>query len=70
MVLEDKDGKVYKKTYAFSGYRVKMVSKTPSSEPPAVPEVRTSRSFEEVQVLKKVSWADKLRDVRKRWFGR
>ena len=70
MVLEDKDGQVYKKTYAFSGYRVKMVSKTPYPEPPAVPEVRTSRSFEEVQVPKKVSWRDKLRDVRKRWFGR
>ena len=26
VVLEDKDGQVYKKTYAFSGFRVKMVS--------------------------------------------
>ena len=26
VVLEDKDGQVYKKTYAFSGYRVKLVS--------------------------------------------
>jgi hypothetical protein len=70
VVLEDKDGKVYKKTYAFSGYRVKMVSKEPRLEPLAVPEVRTTGGFEEVQILKKVSWADKLRDVRKRWFGR
>ena len=70
VVVEDKDGQVYKKTYAFSGYRVKLVSKEPRPEPPAVPEVRTTGSFEEVQVVKKVSWSDKLRDVRKRWFGR
>jgi len=70
VVLEDKDGKVYKKTYAFSGYRVKMISKELRPEPPGVPEVRTTGSFEEVQVLKKVSWTEKLRDVRKRWLGR
>jgi hypothetical protein len=70
VVLEDKDGQVYKKTYAFGGYRVKMVSKAPYPGPPPVPEIRTSRSFEEVQVLKSVSWAEKLRGVRKRWFGR
>jgi hypothetical protein len=70
LVLQDKDGQVYKKTYAFSGYRVKMVSKTPNPAPPDIPEVRTIRNFEEVTVLKKASWADKLRDLRKRWFGR
>ena len=70
VVLEDKDGQVYKKTYAFSGYRVKLVTKEPRPEPAAVPEVRTTGSFEEVQVVKKVSWGAKLRDVRKRWFGR
>jgi hypothetical protein len=32
--------------------------------------VRITRSFEEeTPVAEKVSWADKLRDVRKRWFG-
>ena len=70
VVLEDKDGMVYKKTYAFSGYRVKMVSKEQRPEPPALPEVRTTGGFEEVQVVTKVSWTDKLRNVRKRWFGR
>jgi hypothetical protein len=70
VVVEEKDGQVYKKDYAFSGYRVKMVSKEPRPEPPAVPEVRTSGSFEETQVVQKVSWSDKLRDFRKRWFGR
>jgi hypothetical protein len=70
LVLEDKDREVYKKTYAFSGYRVKMVLKTPYPAPPVVPEVRATRSFEEVQVSKKTSWGDTLRDARKRWFGR
>jgi hypothetical protein len=71
LVLEDKDGQVYKKTYAFSGYRVKLVAKAPYQDPPPVPQIRTSRSFEEeAPVVEKVSWADKLRDVRKRWFGR
>ena len=70
VMIEDKDGKVYKKTYAFSGYRVKLVSKEPRPEPPAVPEVRSTGSFEEAQVEKKVSWSDKLRDLRKRWLGR
>jgi hypothetical protein len=70
VVLEDKDGKVYKRTYAFSGYRVKMISKELRPEPPAVPEVRITNSFEEVQVLKKASWTERLRNVRKRWFGR
>jgi hypothetical protein len=71
LVLQDKDGQVYKKVYAFSGYRVKLVSKTPYTDPPAVPEVRTTRSFEEeAPVAQKISWADKIRDVRKRWFGR
>ncbi len=70
LVLQDKDGQVYKKTYAFSGYRVKLVSKTPYSGPPAVPEVRTSRNFEDTRAPRKTSWSDRLRAARKRWFGR
>jgi len=70
LVLEDKDGQVYKETYAFSGYRVKMVSKAPYHEPPAVPEVRGTRSFDDVQAAAKVSLADRLRNIRKRWFKR
>jgi SH3-like domain-containing protein len=71
VVLQDKDGQFYKRIYAFSGYRVKMLSKVPYSEPPPVPEVRATGGFtEESPVAVKVSWADKLRDMRKRWFGR
>jgi len=70
VVVEDKDGQAYKRTYAFSGYRVKLVSKELRPQPPAVPEVHTTTSFEDVQAVQKVSWTDKLRDARKRWFGR
>ena len=46
VVLEDKDGKLYKRTFAFNGYHVRMVSKTPYQPPPALPEVHASSGFE------------------------
>jgi len=69
LVLQDKDGKLYKRTYAFSGYRVRMVSKTPNQPPPALPEVRASRSFDPVPVALSSSggWRQKLRDWWRRW---
>ena len=33
LVLEDKEGRTYKQTYAFEGYRVRMVSKEPWTRP-------------------------------------
>jgi hypothetical protein len=42
LVLQDKDGKLYKRTYAFSGYRVRMVLKTPFERPPENPAARAS----------------------------
>jgi hypothetical protein len=46
LVLEGKDGKLYKNVYAFSGYHVRMISKTPYEPPPALPQVRASTNFE------------------------
>jgi SH3-like domain-containing protein len=46
VVLRDKDGKLYRRTYAFSGYHVRMISKTAYAPPAALPEVRMSRNFE------------------------
>ncbi len=46
LVIEDKDGKLTRRTYAFAGFRVKLVSKTPYQPPPPLPEVRASRSFD------------------------
>jgi hypothetical protein len=72
LVLEDKDGTLYKRTYAFSGYRVRMVSKTPYQPPPALPEVRASRTFDSEPVTtsnESGGWRQKLREWRKRWSG-
>jgi hypothetical protein len=69
-VLEDKDGQSSKKTYAFSGYRVKMVSKNPYQAPAAPPEVRTTQTFEEAAAPPEPSWSERLRNMRKRVFKR
>ena len=45
LVLEDKDGKLYKRTYAFSGYRVRMVSKAPYERPSETLVARASSGF-------------------------
>jgi hypothetical protein len=73
VVLEDKDGKLYKRTYAFTGYRVRMISKDPYEPPPPLPEVHASGGFDAEPVpppSASVSWSDQLRDWRKKWFGR
>jgi hypothetical protein len=72
LVLQDKDGALYKRTYAFSGFRVRMISKTPYQSGPALPEVRGVRSFDPDPVAPPAesSWRHKLSDLRKRWFGR
>jgi hypothetical protein len=72
LVLQDKDGALYKRTYAFSGFRVRMISKTPYQSGPALPDVRGVRSFDPDPVAPPAesSWRHKLSDLRKRWFGR
>jgi SH3-like domain-containing protein len=46
VILRDKDGTLSKRTYAFSGYHVRMISKIAYNPPAALPEVRTSRNFD------------------------
>jgi hypothetical protein len=72
LVLKDKDGKLYKRTYAFSGYRVRMVSKAPYETPAPLPEVRASRSFDPLPVAAPVAtgWREKFSDLKKRWLGK
>jgi Bacterial SH3 domain len=72
LVLQDKDGKLYKRTYAFSGYRVRMVSKTPYQPAPALPEVRGVKSFDPDPVTQPAesTWGEKFKEYRKRWFGK
>lgn len=70
LVLRDKDGQLYKRTYAFSGYRVRMTAKAPFQPPAALPEVRSARNFEPVPAAAPAesSWRQKLRDWRRRLF--
>lgn len=46
IVLEDKDGMLYKRTFGFNGYHVRMIEKTPYQLPPPLPEVHASGGFE------------------------
>lgn len=72
LILLDKDGKLYEKTYAFNGYRVHTVSKVPYQPPPPLPDVHPAHDFEPVSNAApiEISWRDRLRDWRKRWWGR
>jgi len=72
VILLDKDGKLYKRTYAFSGFRVQMVSKTPYAPLPPLPEVHATRDFDPVAAAAprvQSGWRDRLRALRRRWFG-
>jgi len=73
VVLEDKDGKLYRRTYAFSGYHVRMISRTPYQPLPALPEVRPAQNPDTVPVPAPVDprgWRQTLRNWWKRWFRR
>ena len=72
VVLRDKDGKLYKRTYAFSGYRVRMTGKSPYEPPPPLPEVHAARSFDPVAPAApvEISWREKFSTWRKRLFSR
>jgi len=71
VVLREKDGKLYQRTYGFAGYHVRMISKTPYSSPTELPEVRASRNFDPPPAPAPVSVGvmQKLADLRKKWFG-
>lgn len=71
VVLREKDGKLYRRTYGFSGYHVRMISKIPYVPPADLPEVRTTRNFEALPTPTQASsgLGQKLTDLRKRWFG-
>jgi len=72
LVLREKDGSLAKRTYAFSGYRVRMTSKAPYQPPAPLPEVRASRTFDPMPAAAPVEtgWREKLTYWRKRMFGK
>jgi len=72
VVLREKDGKLYKRTYGFTGYHVRMISKIPYNPPGDLPEVRMSRNFDPPPAPAQASTGigQKLSDLRKKIFGR
>jgi hypothetical protein len=72
VVVEEKDGGLYKRTYAFSGYHVRMVSKTPVQPAAALPEVHSSGEFEPsaAPAPAESTWSEKFGEWRKKWFGK
>jgi hypothetical protein len=70
VVVREKDGTLCKRTYGFSGYHVRMISKIPYSLPPELPEVRASRDFDPPPPPPKtsVSLSQRLTDLRKKLF--
>jgi hypothetical protein len=71
VVVREKDGKLYKRTYGFAGYHVRMISKTPYNPPPELPEVRASRNFDPppAPAQESASLMQRITDLRKKWFG-
>lgn len=72
LVIEDKDGQLYKKTYGFTGYRVRMLSKVPYQRPASLPEMRDVRNFDPLPPASPADsgWREKLRDWETRIFRR
>jgi hypothetical protein len=72
VVLREKDGSLVKRTYGFSGYHVRMISKVPYTPRAELPEVRASRNFDPPPppTPAAVGFAQKIADLRKKWFGR
>lgn len=69
LVLEDKDGHLYKRTYGFAGYHVRMISKVAYQAPPDLPSVRTTSGFDLVPAPAAAGegWRGRLLDWR-HWF--
>jgi len=69
LLVQDKDGALYKRTYGFSGYHVRLVSKTPvvraetSPATAGMPETRAGSS----RIEDPTSW---WRKIIRRWHGR
>ena len=73
IVQEDKDGKLYKQTFAFNGYHIRSVSKTVYQPPPPLPEVQATTGFEPEAPpppAPSAGWTSQLRDWWKRMRGK
>lgn len=72
VVLQDKDGVTYKRTYGFSGFRVRMISKTPYQAAPSLSGMQIAQSFEASPAQDRAAnggWKQKWNEWWKRWAG-
>jgi hypothetical protein len=71
LVAADKDGTRMKRTYAFSGYHVRMVSKTPLASPEETSSVTPSGSSAPHETATAAGgWWQKVSAWPRRWFSR
>lgn len=62
LILEADDGRLYRKTYTFEGYRVRMVKKEPYEAPPQVETPRPAAGTPVQTAPKARSWYSRLKD--------
>jgi SH3-like domain-containing protein len=72
LVMQDKDGSLYKRLYGFSGYRVRMISKTPVARDSAAfgPANRAAADAAEARQPPPSGWRQKITTRLRRWLRR
>ncbi len=75
VVVQEKDGKLYKRTYGFSGFRIRMISKAPFDRGAIDTETEVSAldspgTFASSGAPQRPGWWTKLKALPKRWFSR
>jgi len=66
LVVEEKDGMQYKRTYGFSGYHIRLISKTPYSSSTPLPDISSAHEFDTAPGPETAApgWLDRV----KRWW--
>jgi hypothetical protein len=70
LVIQDKDGKLYKRTYAFSGYRVHLVSKVAFEPQSEALNARASSEPDSSHAQPPAGWWAKMTALPRRWLHR
>lgn len=69
LIIEEKGGQWFQRTYAFDGTRARLTAKRPYQPPPPLPEVRDARAFDATPAPAESGWSRRLRDFGRRWFS-
>ena len=68
VVLESDDGHLYRKTYTFEGFRVRMVNKEPYQTPTEADAAKPATATPVPQAAKERSWYARMKDRVRRFF--